>query len=379
MKILHIAAVSFIEDNNHVKATGLSNSVPKLAKAQTKNNDVGIVTTQKSNNPFAGKLYWKSVFDKSFIDLLRNDPFQIINKEFGRPDILHTHDIYEFKALPFIYHALKNNIRVYISPRGTLSPVALSRNKIKKIIYINFLFNFFIKNITGFVALNQQEQKIIGNRYKNMKVITISNGCDNNEYYFEKYKKNYISKQKDKIINIGYLGRYEVYIKGLDLLINAFANYQSQTERVKIKLTLIGEHSTKTDSQGFFSDVEKKLKDKSMLIMKGPLYNEEKFDELSKFDIFIHPSRSEGMPNAVLEAISMGIPCLVTPQTNMGKIIENADCGWIIDPCIDHIKDFFFSIENMSKKELYEKGQNGIKYAKNYLEWERVAIREFYE
>ena len=85
------------------------------------------------------------------------------------------------------------------------------------------------------------------------------------------------------------------------------------------------------------------------------------------------------MPNAVLEAISMGIPCLVTPQTNMGKIIEDADCGWVIDSCIDEIENFFLSTENISKKELYKKGQNGIKYAKNYLEWEKVAIREFYE
>jgi len=362
-----------------VKATGLSNSVPKLAKAQSQRNIVGIITTQKSKNPFPNNIYWKSVFDNSLFNLFFNDPFLRIKEDFFLPDILHTHDIYELKALPFIYHALRNNIKVYISPRGTLSPIAISRNKLKKIIYINFVFNLIIRNITGFVALNSKERNVISDRYKKKNVITISNGCDNNEFYFKKYRKNYISKQNEKPINIGYLGRYEVHIKGLDLLMNAFNNYQKKSNQKKIKLIFIGEHSKKTNSEKYFSTIEKKLQDSSKFQLKGPLFNDEKFDQLSKFDIIVHPSRSEGMPNAVLEAISMGIPCMVTPETNMGEIIEEADCGWVIEPGIHDIEDFLLSVENVGKKELYKKGLNGLKYANKYLHWEKVAEREFYK
>ena len=83
----------------------------------------------------------KAFFANSFLKLLFNDPFHQIEKEFGLPEILHTHDIYEIKQLVFIYHAIRKNIKIYISPRGTLSPVALSRNRVKKILYMHLLLN----------------------------------------------------------------------------------------------------------------------------------------------------------------------------------------------------------------------------------------------
>lgn len=380
MRILHIAGVRYSKQLKRSIAGGISNSVPRLAEAQiNKTNSVGIISIKRSDNPLSKKIYWDCVADKSFTDLMLNDPFEKVINEFGLPDIIHTHDIYEIKILPFIYHAAKHNIKIYTSPRGNLSPIALSRKKLKKILYLKYFFSFFEKKIHAFVALNSGEKRNISKKYKNKKIITISNGVENNEFFLEKFKNNYKLKQNSELIRIGFIGRYEVHIKGLDLLMEALINYQNQTENNLIKLILIGDHSKKTNSEKYFEEIEKRLKYKQNYALKNPLFNEEKFDQLSGFDIFIHTSRTEGMPNAVLEAISMGIPCLVTPQTNMGKIIEDADCGWIIDPCIDDIKNFFLSIENMSKKELYEKGQNGIKYAKKYLEWEKVAAREFYE
>tara|TARA_B100001250_G_scaffold300104_1_gene261797 strand:+ start:31839 stop:32981 length:1143 start_codon:yes stop_codon:yes gene_type:complete len=380
MRILHIAGVRYSKQLKRSIAGGISNSVPKLAEAQLKRvNSVGIITIKKSDNPLSRKIYWESAADRSFIDLMLNDPFERVINEFGLPDIIHTHDIYEIKILPFIYHAAKHNIKIYSSPRGNLSPLALSRKKLKKILYLKYFFSFFEKKIHAFVALNSGEKRNISKRYKKKKIITISNGVENNDFFLKKFRDNYKLKQNSSKIKIGFIGRYEVHIKGLDLLMEGFINYQNQTDKNLIKLILIGDHSKKTRSEKYFEEIEKKINYKQNYALKSPHFNEEKFEQLSCFDIFVHTSRTEGMPNAVLEAISMGIPCLVTPQTNMGKIIKEANCGWVINPCTDDIMNFFLSIENVSKKELYEKGQNGIKYAKKYLEWERVAAREFYE
>ena len=43
-----------------------------------------------------------------------------------------------------------------------------------------------------------------------------------------------------------------------------------------------------------------------------------------EFDLFIHTFRFEGHPIAVLEALSYGIPCLLTPGTNMAGEVEAA-------------------------------------------------------
>ena len=370
MKIIHIAGVRFSKEKNHIIAGGISNSVPKLALAQVMNNNsVGIISTKKSDNPLANQIYWNSVSEISLIKLIFNDPFISIKNDFGLPEIIHTHDIYEIKAMPFIYYALKRNIKVYISPRGNLSETALSRNKFKKMIFLNLVFNFFARSIDGFVALNDGEKMIIQKRYKDNKVIVIGNGVENNQRWVSKYKNNYVQKMNKNIVNIGYLGRYEVHIKGLDLLMEAYSEYQKRVKEIKIKLTFIGDHSKKTNSQKYFEDIQSKLKDSSMFNIGGPLFNDQKFEQLSKFDIFIHPSRSEGMPNAVLEAMSMGIPCMVTPGTNMGEIIEMSRSGWLINSSVDSILEFLLEIHSLPKNNLIEKGENSIKYTQNKLDW----------
>ena len=65
------------------------------------------------------------------------------------------------------------------------------------------------------------------------------------------------------------------------------------------------------------------------------------FDEMSKHDLYklisdcdclIHPSYFEGMPNVVLECLSIGIPCLVSDIPAHQDIIEEGVNGFFFDP-----------------------------------------------
>ena len=69
----------------------------------------------------------------------------------------------------------------------------------------------------------------------------------------------------------------------------------------------------------------------------------------SKIDLLIQPSRTEGMPNSVLEAMSIAIPSYVTEFTNMGEIIRNANNGWVVELSSDSILHFFNELSGFSK------------------------------
>jgi glycosyltransferase involved in cell wall biosynthesis len=49
-------------------------------------------------------------------------------------------------------------------------------------------------------------------------------------------------------------------------------------------------------------------------------------------DVFVLPSRFEGFPNALLEAMSTGVCCIATDcRTGPGEIIENGKNGILVD------------------------------------------------
>jgi glycosyltransferase involved in cell wall biosynthesis len=52
---------------------------------------------------------------------------------------------------------------------------------------------------------------------------------------------------------------------------------------------------------------------------------------LSCSDIFVLPSRTEGMPRAMMEAMSMSLPCVATNVGGVGEVLEDGVSGFIAD------------------------------------------------
>jgi glycosyltransferase involved in cell wall biosynthesis len=120
------------------------------------------------------------------------------------------------------------------------------------------------------------------------------------------------------------------------------------------------------------------LKKPSSLIIKDPLYNKDKLIALASSDIFVHPSRTEGMPNGVLEAMSLALPCLISHETNMGPIIKESKCGWVVDNQVKSYVKKFEEIESITKQKLLAIGKNGQIYSKEHLTWKNVSKSKYF-
>ena len=55
----------------------------------------------------------------------------------------------------------------------------------------------------------------------------------------------------------------------------------------------------------------------------GRLSSKEVFDQLSKIDIYVHPSLQEGLPRAVIEAMSMACPIVASNTAGTPELISN--------------------------------------------------------
>ena len=80
------------------------------------------------------------------------------------------------------------------------------------------------------------------------------------------------------------------------------------------------------------------------------------------------------MPIGILEALSYGIPCLVTEGTNLGELINEYNAGWVAETnaksIAEHIKEAVISREKYAVKS-----QNAVKLIENNFDW-IVVTRE---
>ena len=56
------------------------------------------------------------------------------------------------------------------------------------------------------------------------------------------------------------------------------------------------------------------------------------FDLLAAMDLFVHPSLSEGMPHAVMEAMAAGLPVIASGVDGVQDLIINDESGWLVEP-----------------------------------------------
>jgi glycosyltransferase involved in cell wall biosynthesis len=59
----------------------------------------------------------------------------------------------------------------------------------------------------------------------------------------------------------------------------------------------------------------------------GPVHGDAKRLALQAADVYVQPSRSEGFPNSLIEALGSGVPAVVTAVGAMPEIVEAAPDG----------------------------------------------------
>jgi len=79
-------------------------------------------------------------------------------------------------------------------------------------------------------------------------------------------------------------------------------------------------------------DMQSAIKSRSEnVVLKGSLSYEAVLNELCDSHVFLFPSHSEGFPNSVLEAMSVGLPVVATRVGSIPEMIEQGLGGYLIE------------------------------------------------
>jgi glycosyltransferase involved in cell wall biosynthesis len=121
-----------------------------------------------------------------------------------------------------------------------------------------------------------------------------------------------------------FVGRLDVFHKGLDQLVSALATAPGW------HAALVG-----SDVRGGQQTIMRSAQERgigSRLTCVGPLHGERLEETFAAADLFVLPSRWEGLPMSLLEALSHGLPALVTPPVEQALGVAAAGAGWVAAP-----------------------------------------------
>lgn len=238
-------------------------------------------------------------------------------KEFN-PDIIHMHGIWSLNSI--IISIIRRRYPVVISPRGMLDPWAIAQSRFKKEIFWNLLEKRNIQKCTTVHALCDSERNAIADLIAGrVDIITVPNGI-NIPPQIESIKtlRNRSRYQSDKfLLSISRLHPK----KGLLEMIEAYAVLPDEIQS-QFRLKLAG-----PKEGNYWKLLNQKIIDLglvSRIELLGPTFGGEKEELLINASAFILPSKSEGLPMAILEAWSYGLPVIMTKECNLQ---EAFGCG----------------------------------------------------
>ena len=162
-------------------------------------------------------------------------------------------------------------------------------------------------------------------------------------------------------VTIGSVGRLDA-MKGYDVLLQAV----SQVDRVK--LVMLGEGSERAALEKLAAHLG--IGDRVKLL--GWLDNPR--DYLPKFDIFVQPSRSEGFPLAIVEAMLAARPVIATRVGSVAEAVIDGETGLLVNKdgidalarAVRHLRD--------NAKVRYKFGQRGREIALAAYTVEKMTI-----
>ncbi len=353
MKIIHIA----LGKANPHRANGVNKVLHELISAQKKAKlQVCFwgITPSTLTHDYPKRNFKTILFNGKGTDFRLKPNLQQAINQISPTTIVHLHG--GFIPLNFsIAKRLKHrNIPFVFTPHGAYNKKALETSMLRKKIY-HLCFDKFIIHHCAKIHLIGESEHSFFSSYK--KSLLIPNGQISPEYTIP-------PKKKTNTLHIGFLGRIDIKTKGLDLLLHALGTLKNSKN---IHLHIIGGGGEENRLKKMAQD----LNISKNISFHGKKFGEDKVRLLRRLDVYVCASRNEGLPGAPLEAAALGIPLIVSKQSNIHEYVKNFNAGLALDSLnTESLKE---AIAHFSEHSTNAFKQGALKMIKHAFNWQTIA------
>jgi len=286
-----------------------------------------------------------------------------------QPDIVHFHSVHIPQNVVLAAHLVDAGIPYCVTVHGALFRAALRRGWLKKTLF-NLLFERRYLNEARFIhALNARETEVIRRCGVNPPIVVVPNGLPPDT--------NVLALRPDELYAehpglrgqrvFMFVGRLDLWQKGLDLLVEAFAS----AELPQASLVLVGPDWR--GSRRALATRAEQLGISTRVVFIEPAFGQQKANLFAAADVFVHPSRWEGLSLSVLAAAAAGKACLITREADPLGELERAQAAVVVEATVSRIAEGLRQAAALSRQDLDIMGTRARRVAESHFTWPSIA------
>jgi glycosyltransferase involved in cell wall biosynthesis len=285
-----------------------------------------------------------------------------ISEKIRPDDLVILNGIFHLSVYSMSRLLKKRSLAYVVMPHGVYAPAMLNKNPYLKWPYWFLFERPMLMDAKAIQLLDRRQADWL----KKLGINKLSIETPNGFFKEEVPLSSSFTWKKSKIPKLFFFGRIDIYIKGLDLLLEAFHKVNKQ---ISTELTIQGPNC---------KDKEKLQEMSRQLLLEGGIsFLDPDFDThptaiMAEYDVFCLPSRSEGFGLSALEAMLAGRVLLVSEAAGIAPHVEASDCGVVVAPESSAIETGLLEILER-RSEWRDMGLRGQQYALENLSWEKIA------
>ncbi|MCH5375317.1 MAG: glycosyltransferase, partial [Planctomycetes bacterium] len=230
-------------------------------------------------------------------------------------DLIHTHSVF----IPENLQAARLGTPYVVSPHGGYrSRVISGRHRSLKALWLALFERSYLDRASALLVNSVKEADELSDLVDAGRTVVLPNGITDDTL--------------DRVVRPPssgdvwlYLGRLDVETKGLDLLLEGYSRLvRSMGDSVPDLVVAGPDHRGGRDA---LIHLSQRLGIERRVSFPGPVTGDAKIELIESCRLFILLSRNEGLPLALLEAMALERPVVVSPGTNLDHLVERHTAG----------------------------------------------------
>ena len=216
------------------------------------------------------------------------------------------------------------------------------------------------KNADALVANSEGLKKLAEEFCDRYPIRIFPNGVDT-----EVFRPDSSRQPEDGTVKLLFVSRL-IERKGLQYVIPHLSKLEQESKK-KIALTIVGDGPYRETLERLTEETNAK----EMVVFAGQKDKAELLPYYQSADIFIFPSRKEGMPNTVLEAMACGLPVVMSPCQGSTELIDGN--GIIADSDLTRFCESVLKMITADQGQLRIMSEQSRQRAMDIFSWKSVA------